>query len=80
MRDLVMPGISKVKSGEVLVAGTLLEQAIGSLLERGAKAVILGCTEVPVALDRLGLPRMRGVARDRDCLDARRDERRETLA
>jgi aspartate racemase len=56
MRDFVMPGIGKVKGGEVEAAGPLLERAVAALLERGAKAVILGCTEVPVALDRIGSP------------------------
>lgn len=53
MRDLVMPAIGKVKAGAIDAAGPLLERAVGALLERGAGAVVLGCTEVPVALDRI---------------------------
>lgn len=56
MDTLVMPGIEKVKAGDVAGAGPLLEAAVAALLDRGAAAVILGCTEVPVALDRLGSP------------------------
>ena len=56
MRDLVMPGIARVKAGAVAEGGQLLERAVGALLERGAGAVVLGCTEVPVALDRIDSP------------------------
>ena len=56
MRELVMPGIGKVKAGAIDAGGRLLERAVGALLERGAGAVVLGCTEVPVALDRISSP------------------------
>lgn len=56
MRELVMPGIGKVKAGAIGAGGRLLERAVGALLERGAGAVVLGCTEVPVALDRIASP------------------------
>jgi aspartate racemase len=56
MRELVMPGIGKVKAGAIDEGGRLLERAVGTLLERGARAVVLGCTEVPVALDRIASP------------------------
>ncbi len=56
MRDRVSPGIDRVKAGAVEEGGRLLEQAVGALLGRGAGAVVLGCTEVPVALDRIGSP------------------------
>lgn len=56
MRDRVSPGIARVKAGAVEEGGRLLEEAVGALLERGAGAVVLGCTEVPVALDRIGSP------------------------
>lgn len=64
MRDRVSPGIARVKAGAVEEGGRLLEGAVGALLERGAGAVVLGCTEVPVALDRIGSP-----LRER-CVDA----------
>lgn len=56
MRELVMPGIGDVKAGAIDAGGRLLERAVGALLERGAAAVVLGCTEVPLALDRLASP------------------------
>ena len=56
MNALVSPGIAAVKAGDLDAGGRLLEQAVDALLARGAAAVILGCTEVPVALDRLGSP------------------------
>lgn len=64
MDALVMPGIARVKAGDVAGAGPPLAAAVTALLDRGAAAVILGCTEVPVALDRLGSP-----LRER-CVDA----------
>jgi aspartate racemase len=56
MDALVTPGIAAVKAGDVEAGGRLLERAVDAVLARGAAAVILGCTEVPVALDRLGSP------------------------
>lgn len=50
LATLVMPGIHFVKSGEVAKATPLLEAAVDALVGRGAAAVLLGCTEVPVAL------------------------------
>jgi aspartate racemase len=64
MRELVMPAVALVKAGEVEAAAPLLERAVVLLLERGAAAVVLACTELPVALDRAGSP-----LRDR-CVDA----------
>jgi aspartate racemase len=51
MHELVTPAIARVKAGDVEPAGPLLERAVAALLDRGVAAVILGCTEVPVALD-----------------------------
>lgn len=56
MTELVTPAIALVKSGEAVVAGPMFERVVASLLERGATAVVLGCTEVPVALDRSDSP------------------------
>jgi aspartate racemase len=56
MDELVTPGIFRVKAGDVEGGGRLLERAVERLLGRGAAVAILGCTEVPVALDRLGSP------------------------
>ncbi len=48
--EWVSPGIARVKAGDVVGAGHLLEQAARRLFERGAEAVILGCTEIPLGL------------------------------
>jgi aspartate racemase len=54
--ELVAPAIALVKAGEVAAAAPLFERVVGGLLERGAAAVVLGCTEVPVALDGTASP------------------------
>lgn len=51
MDDLVLPAIELVKADRTAEGGRLIEQAVNSLLSRGASAVILACTETPVALD-----------------------------
>jgi aspartate racemase len=56
MREWVTPGIEQVKAGAVEGGGRLLERAVEALLARGAGAVVLGCTETPVALDRVASP------------------------
>ena len=53
MRDFVTPGIGKVKAGALEEGGRQIERAVGALMERGAGAVVLACTETPVALDRI---------------------------
>ena len=50
--ELVMAGIRAVKAGRVPQARRLLRSAVADLAAAGAKAVILGCTEIPLALDR----------------------------
>ncbi len=51
--ELVMPGIGLVKGGRIDEGARLLHTAVRQLADRGAQAVVLACTEVPVALDRL---------------------------
>lgn len=53
MSTLVLPGIEFVKAGDTLRGGQLIEEAVQLLLNHGARAVILACTETPVALDAL---------------------------
>jgi len=62
----ILPSIREVKAGKAEAAGMLLAPAVQALLDRGAAAVILACTETPVALDAVGLP-----LRDR-CVDSNR--------
>lgn len=50
MRDLVKPAIAMVKRGIVKDGVPLLERAIVALKARGAEAVVLGCTEIPVVM------------------------------
>jgi aspartate racemase len=52
----VAPGIAAVKRNATRDAGALFEPVVAAMLERGAAAVILACTEVPIALDETGSP------------------------
>ena len=52
MMTLVMPGIDAVKAGDLGLGGELLEAAAQALVKRGAQALVLGCTEVPLVLGR----------------------------
>jgi len=50
LNDLIMPGIRAVKAGRLEWAETLMEQAAQRLIDRGATKLVLGCTEIPLAL------------------------------
>jgi aspartate racemase len=58
MRELVMPGIAAVKAGRLQQGSTLLGTAARALAGRGARGLVLGCTEVPLVLgpDNAPLP------------------------
>ncbi|MDM0035857.1 amino acid racemase [Variovorax sp. J22P271] len=56
MADLVMPGIHAVKSGHRSLGERLLSKAAAALAGRGAQAVLLGCTEIPVVLNNRNSP------------------------
>jgi aspartate racemase len=47
----VTPGIKAMKAGERVKAAALLGEAAAALARRGAGAVVLGCTEIPLVLD-----------------------------
>jgi len=51
MLELVMPGIQAVKAGALDRGAELLGAAARALARRGAQALVLGCTEVPLVLD-----------------------------
>lgn len=50
MLEWVMPGIRAVKADELDRGGDLLARAAQALVRRGAEALVLGCTEVPLVL------------------------------
>jgi len=52
----VQPAIDAVKRGATEEGGRLLEPVIAAELERGAAAVVLACTELPIALDATDSP------------------------
>lgn len=58
MNELVMPGILAVKAGKIKEGEELLARAGNCLKQRGANALVLGCTEIPIVLngESLGLP------------------------
>ena len=47
------PGCYAVKRGAIETGGQLLESAAEALLARGARRLILACTEVPLALEHI---------------------------
>lgn len=53
---VVQPVIDLVKCGEPREAGRLIEPVISELLNGGAAAVVLACTELPIALDAIASP------------------------
>jgi aspartate racemase len=50
MDYFVQPAIDFIKAGKIEEAHNLLVKVIDSLIYRGAKAVVLGCTELPLAV------------------------------
>lgn len=50
-QTLVNPAIEHVKRNALPAAHTLATRAAMALLERGAQGVILGCTEIPLAIE-----------------------------
>jgi aspartate racemase len=47
---LVQPSIELIKAGDLVKSYAMLMTVIQSLIDRGAKAVVLGCTELPLAI------------------------------
>lgn len=73
-RDFVYPGILAVKCGRLAEGGVAVERAVTRLLERGARTLILGCTELPVALAAVASAQMAS------CIDATRALARATVS
>jgi aspartate racemase len=55
MRDRISPAIAAVKAGDVARAAALLAGVARALADRGAAAVVIGCTEIPLALNETGV-------------------------
>lgn len=56
MERYVMPGIAAVKAGQLNQASELMRLALRGLHNRGASSVIMGCTEIPLALEKEATP------------------------
>jgi aspartate racemase len=50
MDNIVQPAIDLVKAGDMIKSHTMLMSVVDSLIARGANAVVLGCTEIPLAI------------------------------
>jgi len=50
MNNLVQPAIDLIKGGNIVQAHSMLMTVINSLITNGATAVVLGCTEIPLAI------------------------------
>lgn len=53
LQQRIMQGIYRVKSGALTEGALMLESCLRMLLDTGVERVILGCTEIPLALDSL---------------------------
>jgi aspartate racemase len=61
MQRLVSPALAAVKANRVGEAYAPLAEVVGGLARRGARAVVLGCTEIPLGIqagpwESLGVP------------------------
>ena len=50
MDFFVQPAIDFIKAGKIAESQVLIMKVIDSLIDRGARAVVLGCTELPLAI------------------------------
>ncbi len=55
-KNQVMRAIYSVKGGEVAAGKILIIEAAQTLIDRGAKAIIAGCTEIPLILQSEDIP------------------------
>jgi aspartate racemase len=56
LHNIILPAIDLVKAGKTTEGGRLLLPAIEQFIARGARAVVLACTETPMALDAVDSP------------------------
>jgi aspartate racemase len=54
--QLVLPAIAAVKANDLRRAHALAVQAVENLIAAGAQAVVLACTETPLAIDHAASP------------------------
>ena len=52
----ITPGIAAIKAGDLALGRARLSAAACALVERGARALVLGCTEIPLVLDAASVP------------------------
>ena len=50
MNTLVQPAIELIKANQIAEAHSMLMTIIHSLIDNGAKSVVLGCTEIPLSI------------------------------
>jgi len=50
LTKFVQPGINLVKAGNMTAAHDMFMPAIDHLISKGAEAIVLGCTEIPLAI------------------------------
>jgi aspartate racemase len=50
MDDLIQPAINLIKSGKIDESKSMIMEVIDSLIAQNIKAVVLGCTELPLAI------------------------------
>ena len=50
MDFFVQPAIDLIKAGKIAESQILIMKVIDSLIDRGARAIVLGCTELPLAI------------------------------
>lgn len=58
LEQRIMPGIRSVKSGDMAAATHLLGEAAEQVFASGAEAVLMACTEIPIALAANGDARL----------------------
>jgi aspartate racemase len=58
MDFFVQPAIDFIKAGKITESQVLLMKTIHSLINRGAQAIVLGCTELPLSI---GITSVEGV-------------------
>jgi aspartate racemase len=55
MEFFVQPAIDLIKAGKIAESQLLLMKVIHSLIDRGAGAIVLGCTELPLSISIAGV-------------------------